>query len=238
MSVSLCFIHGIRTDIGTLSVTGAKVYFQHPPLRHLLSLGHHMNWLDFVSSLVASLAWPITLLILLYWFKNNLQSLFPFIERFKYKDFEVQFRAAVKEIAEESKVTLPAPEPEEEELPIDIRDQLFQLVEVSPRTAILEAWLHVEAWAVRRVQMLGKVPTDKLKNMAPLRLGKLLQEYKILTPNQMHMFHKLRDLRNKAVHVSDARFSIEDVIDYVDLALALARTIRASTHPAHASHRA
>ncbi len=196
-----------------------------------------MNWLDFISSLVASLAWPVTLLIVLFWLKDNLQSLFPFIERFKYKDFEVQFRAAVKEIAEESKTALLAPEPEEEEQPTDIRDQLFQLAEVSPRTAILEAWLHVESWAVRRVQMLGKVPTDKLKNMAPLRLGKLLQDYKILAPNQMHMFHQLRDLRNKAVHVSDARFSTEDVIEYVDLALALARAIRASTHPAHVSHR-
>lgn len=195
-----------------------------------------MNGLEFIASLTGSLAWPLMLLVILYWVTRNLPSLFPFIDRFKYKDFEVHFKTAVKEIAAESKVALPA-QPEAEEQPVDVRDQLFQLAEVSPRSAILEAWLNVEAWAIQRLQSLPTVPTDKLKNMAPLRLGKLLEDTKVLTSSQMIMFHKLRDLRNQAVHVSDARFSTEDVIEYVDLALALARAIRASSHPAHISNR-
>lgn len=195
-----------------------------------------MTWIEFSAALVNSLAWPVAVLVIVYWLKDNLQSLLPFIDRLKYKDFEVQFRAAVREIAAESKVALP--QQEEEEQPVDVRDQLFQLAEVSPRSAILEAWLNVETSAIQRLQLLKTVPKDKLRNMAPLTLGKLLEDAKILTPGQMIIFHKLRDLRNKAVHVSETPFSTKDVVEYVDLALSLARTIRASSHPAHVSNRA
>jgi hypothetical protein len=194
-----------------------------------------MNWLEFVAALVGALAWPVTLVVILYWFSRNLPSLFPFIDRLKYKDFEVHFRAEVKQIAAQFKIAPPA-QLEKEDQPVDVWGQVFALAEVSPRSAILEAWLNVETWAIQRIQSLKKVPRDRLKSMAPLRLGKLLEEANVLTSNQMVIFNKLRDLRNQAVHVSNAQFSTEDVVEYLDLARAMARAIRASSHPAHGSN--
>ena len=50
-----------------------------------------MDWLQFFSSIIASLVWPITAIVAFYVLKNHVAALSPFVERLKYKDFEVEF---------------------------------------------------------------------------------------------------------------------------------------------------
>ena len=50
-----------------------------------------MDWLQFTASVVGSLVWPATVIAAFFILKNYLPAIFPFVERLKYKDFEVEF---------------------------------------------------------------------------------------------------------------------------------------------------
>lgn len=190
-----------------------------------------MDSLTFFSSLVSSLAWPVTAIVAFYLLKNNLGTFFPFIERLKYKNFELEFRKSIGELTEKSKTALPAPVAEQ--LPSTIsqlRDRLFNLAEISSRSAILEAWLQVESAAADIIESRNLTTSFK-RTIAPLRFAELLAKNDILNLSQMEIFHQLRELRNKAVHIGDATFKLDEVAEYIDLALSLASEIRRKNEP-------
>lgn len=183
-----------------------------------------MDWLQFISSIVGSLAWPITLVIAFFIIKNHLSTLFPFVERLKYKDFELEFRKSVQELTEKSRDALPRPNVDEQAAAP--RDRLYTLAEISPRSAILEAWLEVETAAADALQTRDPQVASKTRMAAPLRLGELLNRYQVINGQQLEIFHRLRDLRNKAVHIGDATFQSSEVTEYIDLASSLASQIK------------
>jgi hypothetical protein len=66
-----------------------------------------MDWLTFFSSLVSSLAWPVTAIVVFYLLKNNLGAFSPFFERLKFKGLELEFRKGIEKAVEESNAALP-----------------------------------------------------------------------------------------------------------------------------------
>lgn len=187
-----------------------------------------MNWLQFIATIVASLAWPATLIVAFFVLKNQLPGIFPFFERLKYKDLEVEFRKSVQDLAEKSRTTLPVTEPGEQAAAP--QNRLYTLAEISPRLAILEAWLEVESAAAEVLQARDPSLASKVRMAAPLRIGELLNRREIINGAQLEIFHRLRDLRNKAVHIADATFQLREVAEYIDLASSLAAQIRKGTY--------
>src|SRR5216683_1897421 len=111
-----------------------------------------MDLLAFIAAVVASLAWPLTVLIALFVLRKQLVELIPGIRRLKYKDLEVDFGKelqrieAVMDTVEEppkAKIELPA-EVQPEPLPKTQGELLEKLAELSPNAAILESWRNVE----------------------------------------------------------------------------------------------
>lgn len=182
-----------------------------------------MGWLQFMASVVGSLAWPATLIAAFFILKNYLPAIFPFVERLKYKDFEVEFRKSVQELAEKSQTALPEPDDEQGAAP---RNRLYALAELSPRSAILEAWLQVETAAAETLQAKGPDLTSKVQMPSSLRLGEMLNRREIINGAQREIFNRLRELRNKAVHIGEATFHPSEVTEYIDLASSLASQIR------------
>ena len=83
----------------------------------------------------------------------------------------------------------------------------------------------MESAAADIIESKGLTSSFK-RAIAPLRLAELLSKNQILNSLQMEIFHQLRELRNKAVHIGDATFKFEEVAEYIDLALSLASEIR------------
>jgi hypothetical protein len=189
--------------------------------------GRPVDGLEFISSVIGSLAWPATVIAGFFLLKHHLPALFPFVERLKYKDFELEFRKSLRETTEKAQSALPEPAPEEATAP---KNRLYTLAEISPRSAILEAWLDVETAAVEALQAKDVSVGTRPRMMAPLKLGELLNRHQMINGAQLEIFHRLRDLRNKAVHLSDATFHPSEVIEYVDLAASLATQIRKGTY--------
>jgi hypothetical protein len=184
-----------------------------------------MDWLQFISSIVGAVVWPATVILAFFLFKKHFPTLFPFIERLKYKDFELEFRKSLQELTEKSKSALPAPALEELPISDNLRGRLYDLAEISPRSAVLEAWLQVESAAADAIQRLNLTPNLK-GALAPLRLAEYLHRGEVLDSAQMEIFHRLRELRNRAIHIGEAVFRSDEVLEYVDLALSMATKIR------------
>jgi hypothetical protein len=187
-----------------------------------------MNWLQFFSSVIGSLAWPVTVVVAFYFLKSHIADLFPFVERLKLKDFEVEFRKSVQELAVQSRAELPTAEIEGETT--SPKNRLYSLAEISPRSAILEAWLQVEAASADVIQSHTLSVQTKLVGISPLRLGEQLNRLQLINSKQLEIFQRLRELRNKAVHIGDATFPIDEVLEYIDLATSLAAQIRSHSY--------
>lgn len=181
-----------------------------------------MDWLTFLSKLFDALAWPTVVLIVFFTFKEKLTDLIPFLRKLKIKDIEAEFGAGLREIGEKlapAPLTEPGNTPKEPQ-PESPREQLVRLADNAPRAAVLEAWLLVEHSAVRLIQHQN-VADRSLRMVGPTIIRKYLDKTEVVTPDQRDSFTKLRDLRNKVVHLADVTLPLEEVIEYVDLALSL-----------------
>lgn len=184
-----------------------------------------MDWLTFTSKVIEALAWPATLLALLWMIRKELPQVARALRKLKYKDVELEFGVGAKELVDDVKAVIPQEQPKLD-LKIglttrsDAQARLDALAAVAPRAAILEAWLLVESAAVdatRRIGLSPSVPTSEARN--PINA---LRGNGLLRPRQLGIFEKLRKLRNEAAHAADAEFSPEATRSYIDSAVAMA----------------
>jgi hypothetical protein len=178
--------------------------------------------MEFVASIIASIAWPTAVLVAVLVFRKQLMNLIPALRRLRYKDLELEFSDSVRELSEKaSREHLPLPTAEEEPLV----ERLAVIADISPRAAILEAWLTVETAALETAERFRLLPYGEVRRK-PHRLGDYLQKAEILNADIREVFDRLRQLRNTAVHAPEAQFEPNVVRDYVALALSLAEYLR------------
>ena len=182
-----------------------------------------MDWLTFISKVIEALAWPGAFLAVLLVIRKELPVIARSLRRFKFKDVEIEFGEAAEAIATEAKDAVPPGKPDVRlsgQSKEEMATRLASIAELSPRAAILEAWLQVEAAAVDVVRKRG---TTTLSSMSgPMRLRDSLFRAEVLGARQIAVFEKLRILRNEAAHVPDAQFTRESVASYVEAALSMA----------------
>jgi hypothetical protein len=192
-----------------------------------------MDWLTFISKFVDALAWPMVVLIVFFTFKDKLAELIPFLRKLKIKDIEAEFGAGLREVGQKLAIApIPASEAVPESKQESPRDQLVRLAENAPRAAVLEAWLLVEHSAVRLIQR-ANVADRSLRMVGPTIIRKYLDKTEIVTPDQRESFTKLRDLRNKVVHLAEVTLPLDEVISYVDLALSLSGQFNSALPSSH-----
>lgn len=198
-----------------------------------------MDTLTFIAHLVEALAWPASVVLLVFMLRNPLGELIPLLRKLRYREIEMEFS---REIAELKAEALPAPKQPAlpasisndeqlaaEQLPDELsakRDELIRMASFSTRVAIMEAWLEVEAAAVEVASSFwNSPPSDTFKNFP--RMGEYLLRCKVIDQNQLETFRRLQQLRNKAAHAQELDLNEDDARSYVELALALAAHIRA-----------
>jgi len=182
-----------------------------------------MDILTFLSKVMEAIAWPVAAVIILAMLRKDLPAIARSLRRFKYKDIELEFRAAAEAIAEEVKEAVPPLNPDVRisgSTRDALKNRLEAISELAPRAAILEAWLQVESAAADVLRVKG---LDSLKAYpGPLRLREGLYKGGVLNKQQVKIFEQLRTLRNEAVHVPDAEFTKSAVASYIDSAISMA----------------
>jgi hypothetical protein len=105
------------------------------------------------------------------------------------------------------------------------RPSLTEVAYISPRAAVVEAWLDLEAAAMEASKRHNLNLTSK-EIRSPLTLGKALEEAGILDDKKLEIYHRLRNLRNAAAHATNFAFDPELAIEYANLADRLVKHIQ------------
>ncbi len=173
-------------------------------------------------NLIDSTIWPFTILVMFFALKKPLKAMLPFVENVKYKDLEVKFRKSLEEVraeAEESGIELKSSSKEKEEI--------HQLLEISPSLAIVEAWKDLEISA--REKTIQLVKDEKVLSKIQRHPLSHLQRTGAFIPSTARAIRDLESLRNQAVHTKDLKLSKESVKEYITLAKAITKQINAIT---------
>lgn len=174
-----------------------------------------MDWLTFVSKLIEVTAWPIASVLLVLLLRKEIRSLLPYVKKLKAGPVEAEFEREVEELQKETGAKA-APIPLPEGLTAE-RQILFQLVQVNPRSAILEAWRGIEEAAVRLVQEKGLYVSERDARSA-FAVIRAIGSASLLSPEDFALYHDLRALRNQAAHATEFAPTTDAALSYIGLA--------------------
>jgi hypothetical protein len=185
-----------------------------------------MDWRTFAAEVIKALAWPLTLVGVLLALRRPLLALLPLVTRLRYKDLEFDFSRRLEEASAEAAALAAGAAGGAGERAPPASGDLLALARTSPRAAILEAWIRLEAAALDAARRRGAPdPVSHLR--APTRLIEALEEGGVLDARQAAVFHDLRSLRNSAAHALNFTPAPETAADYVRLAARLEQSLAA-----------
>jgi hypothetical protein len=178
--------------------------------------------LGFVSEIVSSLAWPVTLLTCVLLLKRHLVALIPLVRTVKYSDVEIRFGQEVAQL-KKSADTADLPEAK-----ASFRhgqwEALVRLAEVRPRTAIRSAWGHIETSIRELAKRRNTELTDAAEGM-PMVIGAILLNQGAMSSEQYVLMQKLRMLLHEAERADAGSITTDSAVEYVALALRLAASL-------------
>jgi hypothetical protein len=188
-----------------------------------LAAGSILNTLAFVASIIGSLAWPVTLLVVVFVLLKNGTQLARFVKTIRFKDFELTLREDLenaKTIAEGIEVGLPAASSQEERN--ESENKVLALAKIDPGVAILKSWqkLELALTGLRQHNGLVRFVTNIALVSRLLELGKI-------TKSDAALFNQLRSIRNAVVHAGSDKqtISVAEVVEYDQIVDTLIRRL-------------
>ena len=190
-----------------------------------------MDILTFISSILGSFSWPITIVMLAILFRKSLSKILESIRLKKIKrgDLEVDFDQELNQL--KGKVeTIPSlsetpkqelskrldNDPQQFMLPLD--NQMELISQINPAAGIALAWSNVEREIQATIMRLALSPDYPGYNSS-MRNIQLLRDNNIINSSFAESLEMMRQLRNRAVHeLSDSGLSINEAETYNFLA--------------------
>ena len=177
-----------------------------------------MSCLEFISSIISSLAWPSVFLISLLILKEPLLKALPRLQKLKFKELEAEFDRGLDKIEQEVKAT-GLEDVVDAEIVEDLQERLEQISEISPNAAIVEAFRNIEQSAKALIKSKGSKPDYKIASPYKL-IERILDTSNALNKKEVSIFRDLRLLRNKITH-SNFTASKKQADEYIELAALL-----------------
>jgi Sec-independent protein translocase protein TatA len=189
-----------------------------------------MDSLTFIAELVKALAWPMSIVLMVFLLRHVLRDLLPSLRKLKYKEFEAEFSEELAKAelqAEQAK--LPSPEQAVEiasSMSEPVNEKYKRLAEIAPRVAIMEAWRDVELAlnAAATGWDFDNPQDDSSPNLSSV-IARLTREGK-LDPGEQDFLEYMRSLRNRAAHAHDIDLRSDQAYDYAVLASRITARIR------------
>lgn len=194
-----------------------------------------MDVLTFIVKFIDVLAWPSVVLILVFALKEQLPELILGISKIlsslknlRFGKLEMKFSREIQQL--------------ESEVPVEIEtvvldtvsseklaqsERLKQLIELSPRLAIIEAWRIVELSAVDFLRK--QLDSTDLRFRSVYEILDSLESNEFITKSTGRVFRKLNRLRNQAAHSTDFDISEQDARGYMHSALNFASFLEFGT---------
>ena len=167
-------------------------------------------------ALISAIAWPVAAIWISYLFRGEIRGLVSRMSRLKYKDMEATFEKELKAaevkaeaIQDHRPAALPSPD-----LILKL-EGLQRIADISPRAAIMEAWILVESAAGQS----GFVQGAARPRINPLLFVDWLIKSGKLPPNSIELVEALRNLRNQAAHLPNFSVNRDEADRYLRLAV-------------------
>jgi len=164
-----------------------------------------MNALEFIASIVSSLAWPAVVVVLVLILRSPLRSVLPSLTRFRYGEMEIDFGREVQMLEDQARTAgLRFPKkvagaisesPDSAQIVADAG----RLASEFPGPAVGLAWTAVEHELMQAVMRL-KISADYPPHNSPIKNIALLHEQEYLDSDTRGVLDRMRRLRNAAVH--------------------------------------
>lgn len=175
-----------------------------------------MDWMQFVSSLTASLAWPVAAIVVFLCFKEPLVALLPLMSKISFPGGSAEFGRGLDEVEETAKLppagmNEPAQAPEQTDPGHASAEALShppaaeagsidaKALKVNPAGVVMEAWKAVEL-TMRDVISKKWPNAESTGPSGTLGLIKTLYMWQFIDTREEQMLKKLLALRNMAAH--------------------------------------
>jgi hypothetical protein len=177
------------------------------------TLGVTLDHFTFITKLVEALAWPLASIILIALLRKEIRLLLPTLRKLKAGPVEAEF--------ERGTALLKAELPQQPKASEALATSTSTLPSESPRAAVLEAWLSLEAaaheaLALRTTKNHG--PSAMTSRPTLRNLAQSLEGSGLLHQGQINLFKELLHLRNEVVHTLEFAPTQEAILRYVETA--------------------
>ena len=177
-----------------------------------------MDWKQFFASVVGSVAWPASVIITVLLLKAPLAKLLPKIRSFKYGDLHIDLEQQLAEVKAEVKASEPEPLLSEQPAP---PPNALQLAAISPRSAVLMAWLEVE----KRIEEIASehnltTTTTSYGLVRPMMTAEAmrqLHENGIINALTFKTYRKLNRIRNEAAHMTSREIEYDEAVSMAEM---------------------
>lgn len=191
-----------------------------------------MDGFEFAASLIGSLAWPITALIVVWLLRDSLVgALSGEVKRLKAgtTGFEIEYwekkSKSVREALEAPVLYGAAiPLPESRQIPEGEFRRLAEMASVAPSGTVLEAYAKIESELARMVEDAG----ESADRTGGLRLAQKAYRLELIDESSLSAIQGLTELRNQAAHGrSSEGITAGRALDFLLLAEQVLDAIRA-----------
>lgn len=190
-----------------------------------------MDWLQFLSALVSALAWPAAVVTVVCLLKGPILGLIPKIRAVKYGELHIDLTEQLQAIQD----ALPAPSSESQQQTASQPDQQpsqqpeqpaalqlktappamsipLQIAAISPRGAMMAAWLEVEAALNAALERAGLHRSSLVRENMDLLLSTGL-----VNAPTYRALKRTYVLRVEALHMHEREIPYEDALSMADV---------------------
>jgi hypothetical protein len=190
---------------------------------------------NFVLEIMRILAWPLALLAIAFIFRNELRKLVLYNALPKERKLNVRLAESLDEarmiadsILEESGIVYSEEESAKSSIFVARNDLIKRLTQSSPRAAIIETWVEIEAVIIEvayQAEIFSRGP------MASRRVLDRLIEKGEINKRILSFYKWMRDIRNKATHLPDGAIDRSDAERYCELSNIMIEILNQKTSP-------
>jgi len=199
-----------------------------------------MDWLTFISRVLETFAWPTVVIVIFLLLRKPMASAIVAWEtvKLKYKDWEAEIKWRIGQVVEKaedafsdveavSTTTTTTPDPSRLLRDETILDRYRKLIELSPRSAILEAWIEIEKELHRTMESSDSCDSSSSSQAYPAnRVISGLVSGGYLDSTMGVVINELRGVRNRVLHRGEVSISADDALDYVMVSLRVLARLR------------
>jgi len=163
-----------------------------------------MGWLQFIASVISSLAWPAAVVLLVFLLRLPLTKALLSLTHLKYKDLELDFARGLKELESKAKTIEVRPQVLKPQFATkknsaQLLSEAQRLAHDFPEPAVAVAWQAVEDELMATVMRLAISPDPPWHNSA-MKSAELLLGQGEIDESTIDVLKRMRNLRNLAVH--------------------------------------